>query len=369
MLTPAELTRYSRQLALPELGVEGQRRLRGASVLVVGAGGLGSPALLYLAAAGVGRIGVVDDDSVELSNLHRQIVHATADVGRGKAASASDAIGRLNPEVAVTAHAERISRANAEQLILPYDIVVDGSDNYATRYAVNDVCALVGKPWVYGSVERFSGQVSVFGAGSGPCYRCVYPDAPAAGETASCEEIGVLGAVPGVIGSLQAVEALKLLAQIGEPLIGRLMQLDLQSGQVRIVHVERRADCAACGDSATHRLARAPRLSDAYEPTDVEPAELKGLLQLPDAPALLDVREPWEWSVARIEKATLLPLEQLEQGVSKLDRQQQFVVYCHHGTRSGYAAEWLRAHGFAARNLIGGIDRWSRDIDPMVPRY
>lgn len=221
MLTPAELARYDRQLTLPELGVAGQHRLRASSVLVVGAGGLGSPAAMYLAAAGVGRIGIVDDDTVEPSNLHRQIVHTTGDVGREKTTSAAESLTRLNPEVQVERHRLRLDRANAAALIADYDLVVDGSDNYATRYAVNDACAQLERAWVYGSVERFSGQVSVFGASSGPCYRCVYPEPPAPGTTSSCEEIGVLGAVPGVIGSLQALESLKLLAGIGEPLVGR----------------------------------------------------------------------------------------------------------------------------------------------------
>lgn len=369
MLSPAELARYRRQLPLPELGLEGQRRLRESAVLVVGAGGLGSPAMLYLAAAGVGRIGIIDDDAVELHNLHRQIVHATPDVGRAKVSSAADAIAALNPEVSVSPYAQRLNARNAMELLADYDLVVDGSDNFATRYVVNDACAALSKPWVYGSVERFSGQVSVFGAPGGPCYRCVYPDAPAPGETASCDEIGVLGAVPGVIGSLQATEALKLLARIGEPLAGRLMQLDLATGQVRIIRVDRRRDCAACGDEATRQVVVAPRMSDAFEQVDVEPAELVGLLKRPDAPVLIDVREPWEFSVARINSATLVPLEELEGRVATLDRARPMVVYCHHGTRSGFAAQWLRAKGFAARNLVGGIDRWSRDIDPQVPRY
>jgi adenylyltransferase/sulfurtransferase len=368
MLTPAERDRYSRQLALPELGVAGQERLRSANVLIVGAGGLGSPVALYLAAAGVGHIGIVDNDTVELSNLHRQVLHATADVKREKAASARDAIGRLNPAVRVTPHAVRLSRGNAAAIIADYDLVVDGSDNYETRYAVNDVCAELRKPWVYGSVERFSGQVSVFGAPNGPCYRCVYPEAPAPGSTASCEEIGVLGAVPGVIGSFQAVEALKWLAGIGHPLVGRLLQFDFKSGQSQSVVVERRADCAACGNQPMG--GRSPtRAATTNSPPDVEPAELAALLQRADAPALLDVRESWEWSVARIAVATLMPLGELQAGVNSLDRARPLIVYCHHGARSGAAAEWLRAQGFQARNLLGGIDRWSRDVDPQVPRY
>jgi molybdopterin/thiamine biosynthesis adenylyltransferase/rhodanese-related sulfurtransferase len=365
MLTPAERDRYSRQLRLPDFGEAGQERLRSANVLIVGAGGLGSPVALYLAAAGVGHIGIVDNDKVELSNLHRQIVHTVADLQRDKAASAADALARLNPGVRVSQHVARLDNANAATIIGDYDLVVDGSDNYATRYAVNDACARLGKPWVYGSVERFSGQVSLFGAANGPCYRCVYPEPPGPGSTASCEEIGVLGAVPGVIGSLQAVEALKWLAGLGQPLAGRLLQFDFKSGQSRMVAIDRRADCAACGKP----VAKAPAQVGAANSRDVEPSELVAMLGNPDAPALLDVREPWEWSVARISAAQLLPLGELEDSVSTLDRSRPLVVYCHTGVRSGAAAEWLRRQGFQARNLAGGIDRWSREVDPLVPRY
>jgi adenylyltransferase/sulfurtransferase len=371
MLTPDELDRYSRQLTLPELGIAGQERLRSASVLIVGAGGLGSPVALYLGAAGIGHIGIVDNDTVELSNLHRQVLHTTADVKREKTASARDAIVRLNPAVRVTPHMVRLDRGNVAGIIADYDIVVDGSDNYETRYTVNDACAELGKPWVYGSVERFSGQVSLFSALNGPCYRCLYPDAPAPGSTASCEEIGVLGAIPGVIGSLQAVEALKWLAGIGNPLVGRLLLFDFKSGQSRSVAIERRADCAACGARRVKGLSPIHAATTTARP-DVEPSELAVLLQrpdAPDAPVVLDVREEWEWSVARIPAATLLPLGDLEAGVNSLDRARPVIVYCHHGSRSGAAAEWLRSQGFQARNLLGGIDRWSRDVDPLVPRY
>jgi molybdopterin/thiamine biosynthesis adenylyltransferase/rhodanese-related sulfurtransferase len=368
MLNSADLARYSRQITLPEFGLEGQRRLSQSSVLIVGAGGLGSPVALYLAAAGVGRLGIVDADKVELSNLHRQILHTTADVGRDKAASAAAAIGRLNPGIRVDAIVQRLNASSAADLIAGYDLVVDGSDNYPTRYAINDACAASGKPWVYGSVERFSGQVALFGAAGGPCYRCLYPEPPAPGSTASCEEIGVLGAVPGVIGSLQAVEALKWIAGIGPQLGGRLLQFDLLNGQIRVVGVDRDPTCKACGDGA--RSVSAPRvISTQLLRDDIEPADLSRLLTGPNAPVLLDVRERWEWSVARITSATLMPLSELEDGVAKLDRERPMVVYCHHGSRSAVAAQWLRAQGFQASNLTGGIDRWSSEVDPTIARY
>lgn len=370
MLTAAELSRYERQLTLPEVGLSGQERLQRARVLIVGAGGLGSPVALYLAAAGVGVIGIVDDDSVEISNLHRQILHGTSDVGREKPASAADALRKLNPHVQVRTHQERLTRGRAGSLFTEYDVVVDGSDNYATRYAINDACAQLKKTWVYGSVERFSGQVSVFGVPGGPCYRCVYPDPPPPGSTASCEEIGVLGAIPGVIGSLQAVETLKVLLQVGEPLVGRLMQLDLGSANIRIIQFERRLDCATCSTKglADDNVASGAD-DDKGEALDIEPSDLSRRLH--DAPSvqLLDIREPWEWSVAQIGEPQRLAMNQLPTALSSLDRTREFIVYCHHGVRSAQAAEWLRSQGFRARNLAGGIDRWSREVDASVPRY
>jgi thiazole biosynthesis adenylyltransferase ThiF len=367
MLTAAELARYSRQITLPELGLEGQRRLSEASVLIVGAGGLGSPVALYLAAAGVGRIGIVDDDKVEPSNLHRQIVHTTADVGRSKAESAAETIKQLNPNVRVDVIAKRIDSSSASNMIADYDLIVDGSDNYATRYAINDACAKAGKPWVYGSVERFSGQVALFGTPNGPCYRCLYPEPPAPGSTASCEEIGVLGAVPGVIGSLQAVEALKWIAKIGDAHGTRLLQFDFLNGQVRTVIIDKDPSCAACGKTAAKPDTKPTRAAPVRD--NMTPAEAAHLLKAPDAPLLLDVRERWEWSRTRIEGAKLLPLSELEQGVETLDRAKPLIVYCHHGTRSSMAAEWLRSLGFQATNMVGGIDRWSVEVDPAVARY
>lgn len=368
MLTAAELARYGRQLVLPEVGLSGQERLHRASVLIVGAGGLGSPVALYLTAAGVGTIGLVDNDIVEIGNLHRQILHGTEDVGRDKTASASASLSRLNPHVRINTHPERLTASRAAALLSEYDLVVDGSDNYSTRYAVNDTCAELGKTWIYGSVERFSGQVSVFGAPAGPCYRCLFPEAPAPGSTSSCEEIGVLGAVPGVVGSIQAAEALKCLLGIGTPLVGRLWQLDFKTGEIRVVSFERRPDCPACGSAV--RIPASPVQHEDGD-VDIEPAELARRLRAADSVQVLDIREPWEWSVSRIQdsRVTLLPMGDLESRVDAIDRRRDLVVYCHHGARSTMAAHWLRTKGFRARSLAGGIDRWSREIDSSVSRY
>lgn len=366
MLTGGELSRYARQLVLPEIGVAGQERLRAARVLIVGAGGLGSPAALYLAAAGIGTLGIIDGDAVELSNLHRQILHGTADIGRGKATSASERLSALNPHVAVERYEERLSNERALELIASFDVVVDGSDNYATRYAVNDACAALKKPWVYGSVERFAGQLSTFAAGGRPCYRCIFPEAPLPGATPSCEEIGVLGAIPGVVGALQATEALKLLLGIGEPLVGRLVQIDLLRGDWRMVSYETRPGCTTC--DGVDRITRNPAPENAIA-RDLSPRELAAEVRRGATVQLLDVRESWEWNVARIEGARLVPLHQLEASVDTLDRAQEVVVYCHHGMRSAIAADWLRSLGYRARNLSGGIDGWSREVDDTVPRY
>lgn len=367
MLTAAELARYNRQLLLPELGHDGQERLRAARVLVIGAGGLGSPVLFYLAAAGVGTLGIADSDRVDASNLHRQILHGTDDIGREKSESAAEAIRRLNPLVKVRTHQERVDARRAEALVAEYDLVVDGSDNYPTRYAINDACAAHGKTWIYGSVERFSGQVSVFGAPSGPCYRCIFPEQPKPGSTASCDEIGVLGAVPGVIGALQATEALKWITGIGEPLVGRLLQLDFLTGHTQWLRFEKRAGCSACGSDRRAQSSPAPARD--LPPFDAQPEEVASRIRAESGVTLLDIREPWEVSRARIARAELIPLDELEDNVESLDRSAEMIVFCHHGSRSRVATEWLRSLGFRARNLAGGIDRWSREIDPGVPRY
>jgi sulfur-carrier protein adenylyltransferase/sulfurtransferase len=367
MLTAGELARYQRQIILPEVGLTGQEKLRAARVLVVGAGGLGSPVALYLAAAGVGTLGIIDDDEVELSNLHRQILHGTSDIGREKATSAADSVGRLNPNVQVVVHRDRLTRSIAARLFDQYDLIVDGSDNYSTRYVINDICALSGKTWIYGSVERFSGQVSVFGAPDGPCYRCIFPEAPAPASTANCEEIGVLGAVPGVIGALQAVEALKFVLGTGDLLVGRLLQLDLQRGSSQMIRFERRSDCAACGAGEAGTRDHGAN-TNGDELADIEPGELAARLTAADL-QLVDIREPWEWSIGQIGAPERVPMNELPSSLDRFDRSTELIVYCHHGVRSNMAAEWLRAQGFRARNLAGGIDRWSREIDPAVRRY
>ena len=364
MLSAAELSRYNRQIILPEVGIQGQERLRAARVLIVGAGGLGSPAALYLAAAGVGTLGIIDSDTVDPSNLHRQILHKTTDVDREKTVSAAESINALNPNVAVRRHQERLTGRNADQLFADYDLVIDGSDNYSTRYAVNDGCARLDKPWVYGSVERFSGQVSFFPGAAGPCYRCLFPEAPAPGTTASCDEIGVLGVLPGIIGTMQAAEALKWIAGIGQPLIGRLATFELQSMQMRTVSYSRSATCQTCGKAT--RAHAAPTIEEAQH---LEPREVAAMLANGHPIQLLDVREPWEHQVARIGSSTLVPMNELPGRLDSLDKSRELIVYCHHGVRSDMAAEWLRSQGYSAKNLLGGIDRWSREVDPTIPRY
>lgn len=368
MLSASELSRYGRQIVLPEVGLQGQERLRAARVLVVGAGGLGSPAALYLAAAGVGTLGLLDSDRVELSNLHRQILHGTADVDRDKTASAAESLSALNPHAAVRQHQERLTVLNADRLLKDYDLVIDGSDNYSTRYAVNDACVRLDMPWAYGSVERFSGQLSFFPGAAGPCYRCLFAEAPAPGTTASCDEIGVLGVLPGIVGIMQATEALKWILGIGKPLVGQLATLDVRTMRMSTVDYARNASCRMCGSSTAH--ARNSSEDASIEETlHLEPLAVAGMMKERSDIQLLDVREPWEHQVARIEPAKLVPMNELPGRLESLDRSRAIIVYCHHGVRSDMAAEWLRSQGFPARNLAGGIDRWSREVDPSIPRY
>ncbi len=376
-LSQTELVRYARHLSLPDVGRAGQERLKAARVLVVGAGGLGSPAALYLAAAGVGTLGLVDADRVDLSNLQRQILHGTAGVGSSKVASAGRRIGDLNPFVRVEAHDLRLAAANAADLLGGYDVIVDGSDNFPTRYLVNDVCVWLGKPLVYGSIFRFEGQASVFHAPHGPCYRCLYAEPPPPELVPNCAEGGVLGVLPGVIGSLQALEAIKLVLGIGETLLGRLLVFDALALSFRELRLQKDPGCPVCGDRPTittpidyHAFCG---VSDAAaEPGEqVEPASLAAELAAGDRrPALLDVREPWEWEIARIEGSRLLPLGDLAARLGQLDTRMPIVTICHHGLRSAQARDLLRAAGFAGvRSLSGGIDEWARVVAPGMARY
>jgi adenylyltransferase/sulfurtransferase len=385
-LSRHEIARYGRQLILPEVGVDGQRRLKAGRVLIVGAGGLGSPVALYLAAAGVGTLGLVDFDTVDLSNLHRQILHGTPDVGRSKLASASDRITAINPEVEVRLHEGALTSKNAFDVVRDYDVIVDGTDNFQTRYLVNDACVLTGKPNAYGAIFRFEGQASVFAAKDGPCYRCLYPEPPPPGLVPSCAEAGVFGVLPGLIGTIQATEAIKLLIGIGEPLIGRLLVYDALRLRFQELTLRKDPDCPVCGTHPTIRelidyeafcgfkpAAVGPDPSPA-RPGDVEfnisPADLKARMDRGDVPFLLDVREPQEYQIARLPGGVLVPPGDLVARQGELDPDVEIIVYCHHGVRSANATAYLRSAGFPlTRNLVGGIDAWSLEIDPTVPRY
>jgi adenylyltransferase/sulfurtransferase len=379
-LTPDEQQRYHRHLILPEIGEEGQRRLKAARVLLVGAGGLGAPAALYLAAAGIGHLGIVDGDSVELSNLQRQVIHDTRDVGRAKVASAEARVHALNPHVDVATYRTRLTSSNALELLGDYDVIVDGSDNFATRYLVNDACVLLRKPNVSGSVLRFEGQASVFSAGDGPCYRCLFREPPPPALVQNCVDSGVLGVVPGLIGIIQAAETIKLITGIGETLAGRLLLVDTLRMRFRTIDLAKDPECVACGRceitslidyeafcGVSKREDESPRNA---ENDEITPAALSARLERGEAPLLLDVREPHEWAIARLPDARLVPLNTLPDALDTLDRSEEIVVYCHHGLRSAAAVDWLREQGFArARNLVGGIDRWTRDVDPTMRRY
>jgi adenylyltransferase/sulfurtransferase len=371
---PEELARYARQLSLPGIGLAGQAKLRAASVLVIGAGGLGSPAALYLAAAGVGRLGIADPDAVELSNLHRQLLHTTARVGSPKVESAREAIGALNPHVRVETHPYAVDAWNAEALVAQYDLVLDGSDNFPTRYAVSDACVLQGKPYVYGSVQRFDGQLSFFGAPDGPCYRCLFREPPPAGAIPSCAEAGVFGVMPGLVGTLQASEALKWLTGAGDVLAGRLLLIDVLRMQFRTIAVRRDPACPSCGTRTITAPVAYDVACDTPAPptmlTEATPAEVRALLASRDDVFLLDVREPHEHAIAHIDGASLMPLRTIPARVQDIPRDRAVVVYCHHGMRSRMAGEFLVDQGFGeVVNLSGGIDAWSVEVDPSLPRY
>jgi adenylyltransferase/sulfurtransferase len=378
-LSAPELRRYGRHLLLPEVGLKGQQRLKASSVVVVGAGGLGSPAAIYLATAGVGRIGLVDFDTVDATNLHRQILHGTSDVGRSKLASARDHLGDLNPEITLETHETRLTSDNALELLGRYDVVLDGTDNFATRYLVNDACAFLARPNVHGSVFRFEGQVSVFDARRGPCYRCLYRDPPPPGLVPSCAEGGVLGVLPGVIGVLQAIEAIKLLLELGDPLIGRLLVFDALGMTFRELRLRKDPACPLCGTHPTLTglidydswCAGPPEENPVMtESVDLSVRDYQALRERGEDHVLVDVREPHEHQIAHIEGATLIPLRSLPERSAELDRDRLVVLFCHHGGRSMRALEYLKGQGYSrVRNLKGGIDAWSREADTTVARY
>ena len=373
-----ELSRYARQMRLPQVGQAGQQRLKESSVLLVGAGGLGSPAALYLAAAGVGRIGVADADRVDVTNLQRQILYGTEDVGASKASMAAGRLRALNPHIEIEAIGERVTSANGLELVRRFDVIVDGTDNFPTRYLLSDACVLERRPLVYGSIDRFEGQVSVFVANDGPCYRCLFPDPPEPGSVDNCADAGVLGVLPGLVGTAQATEVLKLLLGIGESLMGRLLMIDALRMHFRSIGVERDAACPACGTREIVELIDydafcTGRMTEDDSETGIgviTPRELQQAMSDSNAITLIDVREPHEWNYARIDGARLIPLGTLGGALASIDPDADVVVYCHHGMRSEMAAYALRDAGVRrVRNLIGGIDRWSRDVDPTIPRY
>jgi adenylyltransferase/sulfurtransferase len=384
-LSKEELTRYSRHLLMPEVSMEGQRRLKAARVLCIGAGGLGSPAALYLAAAGVGTLGIVDLDDVDLTNLQRQILHGTKDVGRKKVESARDRLHDANPNVEVQLHDCRFTSETAPELVARYDIIVDGSDNFPTRYLSNDVCVWARKPNVYGSVFRFDGQTTIFAPHlGGPCYRCLFPEPPPAGSVPNCAEAGVLGVLPGIIGMIQAVEAIKLIIGKGEPLVGRLLHFDALKMKFREFNLRRDPQCPVCGEKPTitspidyeqfcsvSTRSTSPSAAAArnHIPT-ISASDLKQKIDQRSPVTILDVRENFEYEIAHLENSKLIPLDELPDRLDELDQDAEIVAHCHSGARSAQAVQFLRANGFTrAFNLAGGIDAWSDQIDPTMPRY
>jgi sulfur-carrier protein adenylyltransferase/sulfurtransferase len=376
-LSHAEVLRYSRHLLLPEVGIAGQRKLKSARVLTVGAGGLGSPLSLYLAAAGVGTIGIVDFDVVDLTNLQRQIVHGTSTLGQPKLDSAEARLSDVNPNVRIEKHETRLTSQNALEILREYDIVVDGTDNFPTRYLVNDACVLLGKPNVYGSIFRFEGQASVFYASQGPCYRCLYSEPPPPGLVPSCAEGGVLGVLPGIIGSIQALETIKWIIGAGDSLIGRLLLFDALKLRFRELQLRKDPSCPVCGEQPSIRelidyeafcgIGAEP----AYDGPEITAEELSREMQQkgPEL-VLIDVREPHEWEIAHIEGARLIPLGQLPERLGELDGHAEIVTHCHHGVRSMKALQLLKGAGFSrVRSLAGGIDAWADRIEVGMPRY
>ena len=381
-LSQDEIQRYSRHLIMPEVGMEGQKKLKAASILLVGTGGLGAPLSLYLSAAGIGKLGLVDFDTVDFSNLQRQVIHGTKDVGRPKLDSAREKILDINPNVRVETYETMLTSDNAMDIIVGYDIVIDGTDNFPTRYLVNDACVLLNKPNVYGSIFRFEGQASVFDARQGPCYRCLYPEPPPPGLVPSCAEGGVLGILPGIIGLVQATEAVKLILGSGRSLVGRLILYDALQMKFRELKLRKNPKCPLCGEQPTIKALidyqqfcgispQAAAGADAPEESDeMTPKELKTMLDNGGTPVILDVREPHEYDICRLPGSVLIPLGQLGQRMGELNSDDEIVVHCKLGGRSAKAVEQMQKAGFTnVKNLTGGIDRWSQEVDSSVPRY
>ena len=381
-LTNEEILRYSRHLILPEVGMEGQRRLKNAKVLMIGAGGLGAPLGLYLAAAGIGRIGMVDFDVVDVTNLQRQVIHGTKDVGRLKIDSAADSMQDINPALKIDKYNVPLSSANALEIFKDYDVVVDGTDNFPTRYLVNDACVLLDKPNAYGSIFRFEGQATVFHHEDGPCYRCLYPEPPPPGLVPSCAEGGVLGILPGLIGCIQATETVKLILGKGNTLSGRLMLYDALNMRFRELKLRRNPECPVCGDNPTVKelidyqefcgipQQKAAEAKEQGKMDEITPLELKARMDRGDDIFILDVREPHEFDIARIPGSTLIPLGQVAQRVDELNSTADIIVHCKMGGRSAKAQGILKEMGFSrVTNLAGGITRWSDEVDPSVPKY
>jgi len=378
-LTPQEIRRYSRHLIIPDVAMDGQKRLKNAKVLCVGAGGLGSPALMYLAAAGVGTLGIVDFDVVDESNLQRQVIHGQSDVGRSKAESARDSVREINPLVNVVLHTERLDSSNAMEIFAAYDLIVDGTDNFATRYLVNDACVLLGKPYVWGSIYRFDGQASVFWAEHGPCYRCLYPEPPPPGMVPSCAEGGVLGVLCASIGSIQVTEAIKVLTGVGDPLVGRLMIYDALEMTYRAVKVRKDPECALCGKNPTitelidyeqfcGTVSDEAQLAAAG--STITATELKAMQDRGDDFLLVDVREPAEWEIVRIPGAVLIPKGDLPSRLSELPQNKPVVMYCKTGVRSAETLALLKNAGFKdAVHVQGGVSAWATQVDNTAPLY
>jgi len=376
-LSKDEILRYSRHLIMPEVGTEGQLKLKAAKVLLVGTGGLGAPLGLYLAAAGVGRIGLVDFDVVDFTNLQRQVIHGTSDVGRKKLDSAADRMHEINPFVQLDKHEVALSSENALDILRDYDVVVDGTDNFPTRYLVNDACVLLGKPNVYGSIFRFEGQATVFAYNGGPCYRCLYPEPPPPGLVPSCAEGGVLGILPGTIGLIQATETVKLILGIGEPLVGRLLLYDALAMRFRELKLRKNPECPVCGVHPTvtrlidyQQFCGIPKVQpEVSMEGDIDPTEVKAKIDRADKFVLIDVREPHEYQICNIPFARLIPLGQLPQHLNELDPATEIVAHCKSGVRSAKAVDLLKKNGFRARNMKGGILAWSDKVDRSVPKY